>query len=258
MINTYKNIKDKWQFNILGIDDFNNKDGSLYKYYEFIKKNHKKIRGNLLEAGVHKGKSLLATAILLKNLKSKKIIYAYDTWKGFPKKYIGNKNDQFSCWKTLLKEKKITKNHFKKILDNFKIISFIKKSKVKNINSFNVSTSSDFSNAPLVELKRKIKFLSLDNIVLKKGSFDKTMKLNENSKLMCALIDADLYESYKVCIPYIWRNLSKKGMIFLDEYYSLKFPGARLATNEFFFDKKSKLKKISDKPRDFERWAAFK
>ena len=84
------------------------------------------------------------------------------------------------------------------------------------------------------------------------------MKLNENSKLMCALIDADLYESYKVCIPYIWRNLSKKGMIFLDEYYSLKFPGARLATNEFFFDKKSKLKKISDKPRDFERWAAFK
>ena len=42
MINTYKNIKDKWQFNILGIDDFNNKDGSLYKYYEFIKKIIKK------------------------------------------------------------------------------------------------------------------------------------------------------------------------------------------------------------------------
>ena len=93
----------------------------------------------------------MATAILLKNLKSKKIIYAYDTWKGFPKKYIGNKNDQFSCWKTLLKEKKITKNQLKKILDNFKKISFIKKSKVKNINSFNVSTSSDFSNAPLVD-----------------------------------------------------------------------------------------------------------
>ena len=52
-----------------------------------------------------------------------------------------------------------------------------------------------------------------------------------------ALIDCDLYCSYKQSLPFVWDKLSKGSYMFLDEYYSLKFPGARIATNEYFQDK---------------------
>jgi hypothetical protein len=40
----------------------------------------------------------------------------------------------------------------------------------------------------------------------------------------------------------------------LDEYYSLKFPGARIATNEFFQDKQHKPQKHAHIHGEFERW----
>ena len=75
---------------------------------------------------------------------------------------------------------------------------------------------------------------------------------------MCALIDADLYESYNISLPFLWHRLSKKGLIFLDEYYSLKFPGGRLATNNFFKNKKQKPTILSNNKNEFERWGVFK
>ena len=99
----------------------------------------------------------------------------------------------------------------------------------------------------------------LDNIILKKGDFKETMKINNGpKKIMCALIDADLYESYNLSLPFIWNKLSKNGFIFLDEYYSLKFPGARIATNNFFKNKMQKPKILSKRKLDFERWGVFK
>ena len=67
----YLNLKDDWQFNILNIYNFN-KIGPLKGYFDFIKKNHKKINGDLIEAGVFKGSSLISTAIFLKKIGSKK------------------------------------------------------------------------------------------------------------------------------------------------------------------------------------------
>ena len=42
--------------------------------------------------------------------------------------------------------------------------------------------------------------------------------------------------------------------MFFDEYYSLKFPGARLAIDEFFLNKKNKPQMHEKKEREFERW----
>ena len=64
----YKEILQDWNFNILNIYNYN-KPGSLEYYFKFIKKNINKLDGDLIEAGVHNGKSLLATAIFLKKLK---------------------------------------------------------------------------------------------------------------------------------------------------------------------------------------------
>ena len=45
----------------------------------------------------------------------------------------------------------------------------------------------------------------------------------------------------------------KKGIIYLDEYYSLKFPGAKIATDKFCREKifPNKIKNLKE---DFERW----
>ena len=75
---------------------------------------------------------------------------------------------------------------------------------------------------------------------------------------MAAMIDCDLYESYKYTLNFIWERLTKGSLIYLDEYYSLKFPGARIACNEFFINKKQKPVMIEKKVNDFERWAVFK
>ena len=58
---------------------------------------------------------------------------------------------------------------------------------------------------------------------------------------MCCLIDCDLYESYKYTLPKAWENTITGGMIYLDEYYSLKFPGAKIAVDEFIKDKSIKI-----------------
>jgi len=71
---------------------------------------------------------------------------------------------------------------------------------------------------------------------------------------MAALLDSDLYLSYKTVLPFIWDRLVTAGYMFLDEYYSLKFPGARIATDEFFTDKKDKPRKHRVDAGDFERW----
>ena len=46
--------------------------------------------------------------------------------------------------------------------------------------------------------------------------------------------------------------------MYLDEYYSLKFPGARIATDEFFFDKNDKPEMYPRQTMDFERWFVTK
>ena len=69
-----KILKNDWEFNVLNIYNYN-KPGPFSSYFEFIKKNHKKLSGDLLEAGVHKGKSLLSVALYLKEIGSKKKVY---------------------------------------------------------------------------------------------------------------------------------------------------------------------------------------
>ena len=92
--------------------------------------------------------------------------------------------------------------------------------------------------------------------ILVKGDFTKTL-VNRNKKfknLFAAIIDADLYSSYNVALPFIWENLVKNGFLFLDEYYSLKFPGATIACNNFFKKINSKPKQSKHIKGDFERW----
>ena len=85
------------------------------------------------------------------------------------------------------------------------------------------------------------------------------MMLNSKpKKIMAAFIDCDLYESYMQSLNFVWNRLEPKGIIQVDEYYSLKFPGARIACDKFFKGKNFNKKKYFSKDDDFERWFFIK
>ena len=131
----------------------------------------------------------------------------------------------------------------------------------KIFNSYNVGTSGDFSKTSYQYVLDKIKYLNLKNIKLVKGNFNKTVPIffkNRKVKISSCNIDCDLYEGYKVILPYIYKNLTKKGYIFLDEYYSLKYPGAKIATDNFCKKLKIKPKKHKVRKGEFERYYILK
>ena len=236
-----------WEYNVLGI--YNTRtDKQFADYFKFIEENVKYMEGDIAEFGVFRGSSIVALGLFLKELGSDKKIYGFDSFGGFP---TYHQNDDLSKFKKLLLEGRITQAHWDDISKNIHYRELMTSGKV---NAENISTSGNFSDCSFDFLKEKIAFLDLDNIILVKGDFKESLNNESNTPLMAALIDCDLYQGYKDCLPFIWKNLVPGGYIFLDEYYSLKFPGARIATDEFFADKKDKPQKHQQMLEDFERW----
>ena len=247
----------KWEKNYFEIKDEKEKS-SLYFYFKFLKsKIFKKLNGDIVEAGVFKGSSLLSTAILLRKRKllKNKLIWAYDTFRGFPKT---NYNDNEKIFDKLFKEKKITNNHYKNILQLRKYNKVFKSSK---LTPRNISTSENFNNTSFKLVKKKLEiFKLLKYIKLVEGDFEKTMKIKGNipKKISVGFIDCDLYGGYKTSLEFFWPRLEKKGKLFLDEYYSLKFPGPRIAVNEFIIKNKDAKLIKEGLSLDFERWSIQK
>ena len=251
--NMKKLLKD-WEFNVLGIDNYN-KIGKLKPYYDFIKNNHNSIDGDICEIGVYRGFSLLATAMLLKEIGSSKIVYGYDSFMGFPSYH---ENDDLNKFETLYFNGLISQEHYNDFKLNLSYKNLI--SNVK-IDATNISSSGDFSNNSLTLLEKKINFLGLDNIKLVKGDFKDTMtnqKEIDNQIFFAGLVDCDLYMGYKTSLPFLYEKLNRNGYVYLDEYYSLKFPGAKIASDEFFSSKKEKPLMHEKVNGDFERWYFIK
>ena len=197
----------------------------------------------------------MATAMLLKELDSPKKVYGFDSFSGFPPIY--HINDGLDRFKELFEDGKITSEHFSAHNKLKKYRSLIHKS---NIDVKNISSSSDFSDTSEKHIIEKADLLGLDNIIIVKGDFNKTMREGNypEIKLMAALMDCDLYSSYKSALPYIWKRINMGGYIYLDEYYSLKFAGARIATDEFFKGKRNEPRMHEYIDGDFERWYVLK
>ena len=245
-------LKEKWEFGVLGVYDYN-EDGTLDGYFDFVKKNVDKIDGDIVEAGVFNGKSLLGMALLLKEIGSDKKVYGFDSFNGFPTEH---KNDDLSRYADLYAAGKINKEHLDKVMRN----KFWRESLLNlPVNVNNISKSANFSDANRRIIEKKIELLNLDNIVLLEGDFLETMiDSNGPTKIMAGLIDCDLYSSHQISLPYIWRKLVVGGYLYLDEYYSLKFPGAKIAADEFFNTLADKPQMETLEIRDFQRWFVLK
>lgn len=243
-------LEEDWEFNVLGVYNYR-KHGQFAGYYAFLAENHERVPGDVAEVGVFRGNSLLATALLLRELGSPKKVWGFDSFAGFPGYAV---QDELSEFDALYAAGRITGEHLTKVKRNVELRSVTRS---EPIDVKNISSSGDFSGSSLDLVKRKVAYLGLDNVELVAGDFARTMTdpdLRGPADLCAALIDCDLYEGHALSLPYVWSRLRLGGYLHLDEYYSLKFPGARLACDEFFADKRDKPERLPPVPGEFERW----
>lgn len=245
-------LKEKWEFGALGIYDYHD-HGTLDGYFNFVKNNVGRLEGDIVEAGVFNGRSLLGMALLLKEIGSDKKVYGFDSFGGFP---VLHKYDDINKFNDLFASGKINQEHMARVEKNKiwreTILSV-------PVNANNISTSANFSDVNRQIIEKKIELLKLDNIVLVEGDFLETMVDGTGPvKIMAGLIDCDLYSSYKISLPYVWERLVTGGYLYLDEYYSLKFPGAKIASDEFFDSLVDKPQMEALRDREFERWFVLK
>jgi hypothetical protein len=247
-------LVNDWEYNVLGILN-SRKAEALRFYFEFIKYNHLLLEGDIVESGVYQGKSLLGTALILKVLGSSKKVYGYDSFSGFPPVY--DENDKFERFDDLLEAGRITEEHYQDVKKNLKWRTQLSGS---SVNPGSISGFGDFSLTSRDLVEKKIEVLGLDNVVLVDGPFDQTMIDGTGpQKIMCALMDCDLYQSYVTTFDFVWPRLVERGLIYLDEYYSLKFPGARIGTDEFVKSHDgAELERFQSDVGEFERWGLWK
>ena len=76
---------DEFQLNLLNIEDYSeNSKSRLRFWFKHIKDNALNDDGDVFEFGVFKGSSLIAAAMILKEMGSKKKIFGFDSFEGFP------------------------------------------------------------------------------------------------------------------------------------------------------------------------------
>jgi hypothetical protein len=255
-------LTQQWEFDVLGIYNFRNTNcGNLTMWYKLVKEKVPTMNGCFLEFGVNKGRSFLGTSLLLKesnhelgaNQATKNL--GFDSFNGFPE--VITEFDDPSYFFELYKQGEISERHINLVKKNLAILRVVKGGE---INASNVSTSGDFSAASKDSVEAKLKYLELNNSHLYQTDFSDLAELEIpflSQGIAGVLLDCDLYVSYWRALEFVWTRLNIGGFIYLDEYFSLKFPGARKATNEFFRDKEN-VEWFHIEIEGFERWWVIK
>ena len=165
------------------IDDYRSQI-KLSPYYEFIRKNHEQLEGDILEVGVYRGKSLLSTAMLLKELGSDKKVYGFDSFSGFPPVY--HENDDPCAFNQLHKSGTITDSHLeahKKLM----------KAEFKGFMPIKTISHQTILQIPVTQFESKTS--RLDNVV-GESDFNETMQADQHLEaIMAVLMDCDICKS---------------------------------------------------------------
>jgi hypothetical protein len=232
-----------WQFGALGI---HNPSNSTYKPYFDILRTSEGVPGDVLELGVAKGASLITTALILEEIASRKKVIGIDTFSGFPK---SSESDEFGVFHKLYREGQISKDHLESAELNKELVLV----RGGGSSPQSISNSGDFSQTSMDLVIEKVEKLELSSRVVVRKS-DLSLGINETGPFSVVLLDLDLYDGYANTLDALFRNLSPGGVIYLDEYFSLKFPGPRMAVDEFLArTPAAKLIRLDDW-WDFERW----
>lgn len=242
-----------WALNVLEV--YNYKTSGPYSYwYDYIQNGMENVPGDLVEVGVFRGRTFATTTYLCSKLSVPRYVYGFDTFGGFPD--TENILDQPEQFERLLAEGSISEEHYNLVCLNKELLT----SKDVQFSVSSSSSSGNFSGTSVELVQNKLKFLGLSNYRLVAGDTEVTMNDSQLPKNIAGIfLDADLYAPYKATLSACWDKLSVGGVVFLDEYFSLKFPGPRIATNEFVAEKSdAKLICIARPFNDFERWILIK
>lgn len=238
--------------NLMEVEEYyEGTNSSLRFWFEHIRKNALKDDGDVFDFGVFRGGSLIAAALILKELGSNKKVYGFDTFEGFPSFAPEDDLNNFYKYKD--------KYFSDKQIQDFEKLKQIK-TLINNQEDFDevtIATAGKFADTSINVVRKKIDYFSLSNVELIIGPFSETVEKffsEKRRKVSSANIDCDLYEGYKICLPQVYDNLSPSGFIHLDEYYSLKYPGAKIACDEFCQERAIKPKKNKTREGEFERW----
>jgi len=80
-----------------------------------------------------------------------------------------------------------------------------------------------------------------NNCNINEGLFEDTLTSITEKTFCFVHIDCDLYDSIKYSCEFLYPRLNTGGMMVFDDYgYTIDWPGAKLAVDEFFKDKKEK------------------
>jgi len=150
--------------NKLDVDHYNIDTVSSKRFlYSSIRSNIT-LDGDIFEFGVYRGSTLIALALLLKELGSPKKVYGFDSFSGFPS-YA--REDGFEMFR---KRPDIFNNEFISELDTF--LKFQEQfNSSEKLNHITLAESLDFSNNDLNYLKKKMSYLKLVYVVKESGQF---------------------------------------------------------------------------------------
>ena len=197
-----------------------------------------------VECGVYEGTTFFPIYHVLKRIFSSFSMVAIDSFSGFPNETLLNKNDEFEKFEILFREGVITRDH----LNRARVRCSNLKNKEHIQKDYFAKYEKEFFRR--AEGKREI------NIVKCSFSDLKTRFTNGRDKYDLVFLDCDLYLSYKYCLDFF---NNKTEVFIFDEYFSLKYPGARIACDEFVTENSGWkfFKKIERNPY-FERWGIKK
>lgn len=99
---------------------------------------------------------------------------------------------------------------------------------------------------------------NFDNVQIIPGFFENTLKQVSKNRFCCVILDCDLYSSYKECLNFFYDKITPGGSIIFDEYFSIKYPKAKLSVDEFFADKPEKPEIFKIEDNQWERWRIVK
>ena len=200
------------------------------------------LNGCYLECGVFRGSTILTTKKFCDRRGINKIFYGADSFEGFPENQTTNPKDSPQAFFDLYQQSRITKEHFE-----------LSKKRISDLEKSHLETGY-FSDPGRIIFEQA----SSHNIQLIKGPFGKTLR-NFNEPISVMHLDCDLYEPYLECLNLQYKNVVRGGFVVFDEYYSHKYPGARIAVDEFLstLDKRDyNLLKFTT--GEFERWCIIK
>ena len=96
----------------------------------------------------------------------------------------------------------------------------------------------------VIHLFFSILSLRRENIIIHKGWFQETLPKMKDviGPIAILRLDADWYESTKVCLDYLYDNVVNGGFVIIDDYNA--WEGCKKAVDEFLTNRKSKVEMV--------------